>query len=257
MEERIMQQFHISKASPVPLYYQLKTQLLELLKQGMFQPGDKLPTEAEFCELLDISRPTVRQAFSELINEGYITRQKAKGTFVSQPKIEGYFFQKLISFDEEMRSLHLTPSTSVIISEVIPLPKECQDVYPNSTSIFHLQRLRYANDEKMVLVNTFVPYERFPDIEMENFEKESLYDVFLRRYHTEVAYVDRSVEARKAGQMECTMLGMEKDGALMHVESIAYTAQDVPIEYSIAQYRGDRNKFKMRLIHSTEKSSKK
>ena len=72
MDERIAKQFTISKASPVPLYFQLKTQLVELLKQGIFQAGDKLPTEAEFCELLDISRPTVRQAFSELINEGYL-----------------------------------------------------------------------------------------------------------------------------------------------------------------------------------------
>ena len=90
MDERIAKQFTISKASPVPLYFQLKTQLVELLKQGIFQAGDKLPTEAEFCELLDISRPTVRQAFSELINEGYITRHKAKGTF---RKLKGTSFR--------------------------------------------------------------------------------------------------------------------------------------------------------------------
>lgn len=136
MDERIAKQFTISKASPVPLYFQLKTQLVELLKQGIFQAGDKLPTEAEFCELLDISRPTVRQAFSELINEGYITRHKAKGTFVSRPKIEGYFFQKLGSFDEEMRSLHLTPSTRVIVSEVIELPEECVEIYPKANGYF-------------------------------------------------------------------------------------------------------------------------
>ena len=46
MDERIAKQFTISKASPVPLYFQLKTQLVELLKQGIFQAGDKLPTEA-------------------------------------------------------------------------------------------------------------------------------------------------------------------------------------------------------------------
>ena len=39
MDERIAKQFTISKASPVPLYFQLKTQLVELLKQGIFQAG--------------------------------------------------------------------------------------------------------------------------------------------------------------------------------------------------------------------------
>ena len=86
------------------------------------------------------------------------------------------------------------------------------------------------------------------DIELEDFEQSSLYDIFSQKYQTEVAYVDRTVEARKVGQRERTILNMEEDGVLMHVETVAYTQQDEPVEYSIAEYRGDRNKFKMRLI---------
>ena len=59
MDERIAKQFTISKASPVPLYFQLKTQLVELLKQGIFQAGDKLPTEAEFCEPVSYTHLTL------------------------------------------------------------------------------------------------------------------------------------------------------------------------------------------------------
>ena len=81
IDKNLRQHFCIAKNSPVPLYYQLKSAILELFENGYYKPGDKLPTEAEFCELLDISRPTIRQAFAELIHEGYITRQKAKGTF--------------------------------------------------------------------------------------------------------------------------------------------------------------------------------
>ena len=148
--------------------------------------------------------------------------------------------------------MHLTPSTRVIISEVIKKPEECSEVYPTSERVFYLQRLRYADQEEMVLVNTFVPYERFQGIELENFEQASLYDILSHRYQTEVAYVDRSVEARKAGQRERTILNMEEDGVLMHVETVAYTEQDEPVEYSIAEYRGDRNKFKMRLIRKEQ-----
>lgn len=252
MEKQIMKAFHIQRQSPVPLYFQLKNQLLELLKKGVFQPGDKLPTEAEFCALLDISRPTVRQAFSELINEGYIVRHKAKGTFVAEPKIEGRFFMKLESFDEEMRALGLTPSTRVLGSEVIPTPADIKEVYPNSAQVFHLQRLRYANEEERVLVHTYVPYDLFPNIEQEDFSKVSLYEVFEETYHTRVAYADRSVEAKQGSRYELDVLQMGSEGVIMHIVTTAYTKDNQPIEYSIADYRGDRNSFKMRLIATDE-----
>lgn len=249
MEKQIAQHFMINKNSPVPLYYQLKAQLLELLKADVFQPGDKLPTEAEFCELLDISRPTVRQAFSELINEGYITRMKAKGTFVAQPKIEGFFFQRLSSFDEEMRSLHLTPSTSVLVKEVIETPEICRDAFKESKRVFHLERLRFADEQPMVLVNTYVPYERFQGIEQIDFTSASLYDVMAQDYQTPIIYVDRSVEAHNAGHREAKLLGIDPQQALMHVKTLAYNEQDEVMEYSVADYRGDRNQFKMRLMN--------
>ena len=78
MDKKLKEHFLIDKTLPVPLYYQLKTQLLKLIDEGYFKSGDKLPTESELCALLDISRPTIRQAFSELIKEGYIIRKKQK-----------------------------------------------------------------------------------------------------------------------------------------------------------------------------------
>lgn len=247
MDKNIAQYFHIDKDLPIPLYFQLKAQILDLLKAKVFQPGDKLPTEVEFCELLDISRPTVRQAFMELINEGYITRRKAKGTYVAQPKIEGVFFQKLISYDEEMRSLQLTPATKVLACEVIAAPDHCKAVFANSDQVFHLERLRFADDQPMVLVNTYVPYERFPGLEKIDFTTMSLYEVMDQQYHTPIVYVDRSVEARNAPAREAKLLEIDLKQALMHVKTIAYDDQDQPTELSVADYRGDRNQFKMRL----------
>lgn len=83
----------IDKQAPIPLYYQLKQQILRHISEGTLQFGDLLPSEAEICEKLKISRPTVRQAMGDLTAEGYLTRQKGKGTFVARPKIQGAFFR--------------------------------------------------------------------------------------------------------------------------------------------------------------------
>lgn len=247
MNMQLQHQLQIDKKSPIPLYYQLKSQLLELFANGYYKAGDKLPTEIELCELLDISRPTVRQAFSELIVEGYITRLKAKGTFVAQPKVEGFFFQKLNSFDEEMKSLGFVPSTKVLAQEIIPTPKEITSIF-NCEKVLHLKRLRYADKKEMVVVDTYVPYALFEGIEHVNFTKESLYHVFEEKYQCSIAYVDRIVEIQKASQAVIEALHLQMDSSILYVSSTAYTVEDVPIEYSHASYHGDRNQFKMRLL---------
>lgn len=67
----------------LPKYVQLKQQILERIRGGQLLPDDQLPTEHELSETNGISRQTVRQATSELVQEGWLYRVQGKGTFVS------------------------------------------------------------------------------------------------------------------------------------------------------------------------------
>ncbi len=78
----------IDKSSPLPIYYQIEEQLKNKLKNGELKPNDSLPSEREFAERFEISRMTVRQAINNLVNDGYLYRQKGRGTFVSEKKLE-------------------------------------------------------------------------------------------------------------------------------------------------------------------------
>ena len=63
--------YSIDRSSIVPLYYQLKMCILDLIKDGVLHEGDNIASENELCENLGISRPTVRQCLNELVSEGY------------------------------------------------------------------------------------------------------------------------------------------------------------------------------------------
>ena len=54
----------LDKEAQTPLYYQIKQQILHHISTGALGLGDLLPPEAEICEKLQISRPTVRQAIA-------------------------------------------------------------------------------------------------------------------------------------------------------------------------------------------------
>ena len=73
----------IDPAQPIPIYFQLKTLLLEEILGGRYGPQDRLPTEHELCEQYRISRTPVTRALSELAEEGIILRHRRRGSFVN------------------------------------------------------------------------------------------------------------------------------------------------------------------------------
>ena len=74
---------HIDPKQPIPIYFQLKTLLLEEILNGTYPPGSRLPTEHELCERLDVSRTPVSRALSELADEGVVLRRRRSGARVS------------------------------------------------------------------------------------------------------------------------------------------------------------------------------
>jgi multiple sugar transport system substrate-binding protein len=72
-----------SREQPIPLYYQLKTLLIEEILNGAYGTDGRIPTEHELCERFGLSRTPVTRALSELAAEGVVLRRRRHGTFVN------------------------------------------------------------------------------------------------------------------------------------------------------------------------------
>ncbi|MGN1251084.1 MAG: GntR family transcriptional regulator [Candidatus Spyradocola sp.] len=246
-----MWNYALHRDVPVPMYYQLKLQLQSDIREGRLRPGDMLPPECELCEQLGVSRPTVRQAMSELVAEGLLTRRKGKGTFVAAPAerpVDARFFQRLQSYNEEMLQKGLTPSTRVLCAEVVrdraDIARELE--LPEDAALIHLTRLRAADGQPLVVVDTWLPHARFAGLENADFTHDSLYDLMNARYGVRVDRARRQFEAADASLDDALLLDMEAGRAVCRVRTLAYCGQE-PVEYSLARYRGDRNSFTVEL----------
>ena len=60
----------VDPTQPIPIYFPLKTLLLEEILEGRYGSDGRLPTEHELCERFEISRTPVTRALSELAEEG-------------------------------------------------------------------------------------------------------------------------------------------------------------------------------------------
>ena len=151
----------LDKDVPIPLYFQLEKLILEEIDNGNYPVGSMIPTEMELSQMFGISRTTVRQAISDLVREEHLYRIKSKGTFVAHPKLVQGFIQSIQSFDDDVRSTGRTPSTEVLDLKLVELEPEVAQLMelPAGTKAIYLYRKRFADDEPIVRVETYLPYE--------------------------------------------------------------------------------------------------
>ncbi len=64
---------------------QVFEQIRELIFRGKLKPGEKLMTERDIAEAMDVSRTSVRNAITRLVTMGLIENHQGKGTFVVEP----------------------------------------------------------------------------------------------------------------------------------------------------------------------------
>lgn len=74
----------IDKKNGIPIYIQIKNQIMEDIKNGNLKIGDKMPTERELSKAINTSRNTVSAAYNLLEQEGVLISYQGRGTFVAE-----------------------------------------------------------------------------------------------------------------------------------------------------------------------------
>ena len=73
----------ISNSSMVPIYEQIKKAIIEEILEGNLEENDSLPSIRSLAEEIKISIMTIKKAYDELEDEGYIIQVQGKGTFIA------------------------------------------------------------------------------------------------------------------------------------------------------------------------------
>src|SRR5262245_29515406 len=102
----------LARGSPKPLYRQLKDRIIKELEVGSRAPHSQLPSERAWVEKLGVSRITVRQALSELVQQGYLYTVPGKGFFVGERR-NARELNSFLSFTSASRARGETPTSKV------------------------------------------------------------------------------------------------------------------------------------------------
>lgn len=76
-----------------PRYQQLKDHVIERISSGDLKPSDRVPSENELVEAMQVSRMTANRALRELTDEGYVMRIAGRGTFVAEFRSQSHLVE--------------------------------------------------------------------------------------------------------------------------------------------------------------------
>jgi GntR family transcriptional regulator len=245
----------IDRKSPIPFYVQLEEALQEYIDSKSLKPGDQLPGEMTLCEIYDVSRTVVRQALQEMEYEGVIVKEKGRGAFIAEAKISESLVQKLTGFHQDMTAMGFHPVSKILEQCVEPAGAKIAahlSLSPQNT-VIKLTRLRYVQKDPIVLVTTYLPFEKCPGILNEELSSQSLYALLEQKYHLVIAYGRRIIQAVAANEYEAQLLDIKKGAPLISLDSVSYLADSTPIEFYHALHRGDRSQFTVELVRFQQK----
>jgi len=224
--------------SSVPLHAQAESELRKLICSEEYKNGKMIPNEMELSKQFHISRNTLRQAISKLVNEGLLIRKKGVGTKVAHKSITGGV-QNWHSFSQEMKMLGIEVRNFELHITLKKISDPIASFFgvEEGTRCVVLERLRGKPEYPFVF---FISYFN-PSLPMtgeEDFVKP-LYEMMEKQYGIVVKLSKEEISARLAGPELAEKLEISSDDPILVRKRFVYDDKGVPVEYNIGYYRAD------------------
>jgi GntR family transcriptional regulator len=235
----------LKRTKDKPLYSQLEQFIKEKIEDNIWKPGQLIPSEAELINQYGVSRTTVRQALGLLVFEGYLQREKGKGTFVTETKFERPL-NVATSFTNDIISQgHKPGSITLFAEEIMPSVRIATKLrLRNNSTVIKLERIRTVDGKPVGLhtssiVRKLVPNLKLNDLKIDNI---SLYEILQKKMGLKFKEATETLEASIADEREKILLGVAKGFPILHVERITYLTNGRPIEHVDMIYLADHYK---------------
>jgi GntR family transcriptional regulator len=248
----------ISRASGVPLHLQIRRALQDEIMSGRLAPGTRLPTEQEYAREFSVSIAPVRQALLGLAEAGLVTRQKGKGTFVREARVEAEI-DLLTSFTDSLRRRGVP-----VVMQVLDLARERADPtvaaalgLRDRSPVVHLRRLAWVAAEPAAILDAWLPGNPFDRLaEYDDFDSgRSLYATLEHDFGARLGLARSRIEIVRSNEEEGGLLGLGEGSTLVRVTSLTQDTVGRLVEAAWITYRADRFVFTMTNLRGEMRDS--
>ncbi|MDR1605658.1 MAG: GntR family transcriptional regulator [Streptococcaceae bacterium] len=226
------------------IYIQIHDEIKHRVETGSYKVGQRLPSERTMAEMFGVSRMTLRQAVTSLVEEGILTRHIGSGTFVASDRVREKM-RGTTSFTEIIKNLGKIPSSKVLTYQKTNANEvECDKLgLKKGAQIIRMERIRYADNLPICYEVASIPYRL-----IEDFAKDDIANHFYDTLASAGKKIGRSeqiISARVVNKEIANFLSIKTNSAILALTQVSYFAnpEETPFEYVLSQYVGDRFEF--------------
>lgn len=238
-------------SSILPVYYQIKQTVKNWIINREFNPGEKIPSENELASEFNVSRLTVRQATSQLVQEGFLRSKRGEGTFVTNDEslINSFSLEFSGFMDDLFYQVSKVKAKYVEIDKVkvTKLIKEKLELDSEEKEVVRIRRVRLLRDKPFAYTINYLPIEIGMKINERELYKSPLLKIMEQKLGIQFTEAFQIMEATFANQEVAGHLGISPGSPILYLERIMYTRRKKPVEFVQSSHRGDIYKYVLRL----------
>lgn len=227
----------------IPLHVQLKKELEKLIFDGYYK--DKIPSEREFMEKYSISRSTVREAVSQLVQEGILLKKHGKGTFVSLKPIQEWLGH-LTNTTETIRNMGMKPGAKLISHGKVYSGEDIVGV-TGFEEVYVIKRIRYADNQPIVMEYDYFPLEIGKQLAQYDLDKVTLYELMEDELVVKFAEAEQIVTCGCPTVEDAKYLGISSSSHCLISERKTYDINGELAVYFKGYFRSDMYSLKINM----------
>ena len=219
---------------PRPLYAQVRDQLIERIRSGVWKPGQLIPNEFEIASEFGVSQGTARKAIEGLAAERLVLRRQGRGTFVVEHTSAHVLFRFFNIADEA--GAPVTPDSTQIHAEVVPATGEERKRLDLEVGgdVIRITRVRTRDAKPFIAETIALPAKLFPGLVDLPVIPNTLYDLFQKSYGILMMRTDDRLTAIVADAEAAAKLAVAPGMPLLRIDRIAYALDERPIEWRVS-----------------------
>lgn len=227
----------------VSKYQKISQDLINKIKNHQFKAHTYLPSENELMKMYDASRDTIRKALDILLKNGYIQKNKGKGSLVLDVDKIAFPVSGVMSFKELAKTINAQITTEVIELSCNPVDEFAKrELYMDNGNYYKVRRIRSIDQERVILdvdyLNATIVTGLTRDIAV-----DSLYDYIENQLDLKISFARKEITVVKASQEDKKILDMQEYDLLVCVKSYTYLEDASLFQYTISKHRPDKFRF--------------
>jgi len=225
----------------VPIAEQVTSELHSRIIEGVYAPGERLPSECDLADELGVSRGSVRSAMASLATAGLIDRRQGDGTYVRYVRgVENSLLHAIWEFSHLIKTGGSEPSIRPIdIARRPATEKEAAalNIGPGE-QVISVVRLFFADNQPLIFSINVSPTSIFT-VPFEELDAGLGLHGFLRCFcNEEVARLDMDISAIAAPATVQEALALEPETPILRLDQLFFNIHRRPLTLAINYYCG-------------------